>query len=211
MQDKPLSLRLMKLTLAAWWWALILGTAIFVLLVLTTSASNLSFAIQGYASDLDTSAFAAVDREGRELNFEFDRPLPVKFLFSDEAEETTIGLGLRLLGIGVILPCFFVGLYFVKQLRDIVRTIDDNDPFADENAGRIRMIGILIFAFEILVCLGRLVMSGIADVVVRPTGFNLNGRIELNESLLVVALAMLVLSEVFRHGARIRQEQSLTI
>ena len=75
----------------------------------------------------------------------------------------------------------------------------------------IRVVGILIFMFVGIDCLGRLAMSGYADAMVVASGFNLDGRININGSMVVVAIGMLVLSEVFRHGSNLREENSLTV
>ena len=53
--EKPLTLRFMKLVLAVWWWALIVGAIAFVALLVTAPAEDVRFAVQGYAGDIDTS------------------------------------------------------------------------------------------------------------------------------------------------------------
>lgn len=209
METKPLSLRVLKLVLALWWWIVILGAGVACIWTIAAPSDRVEIAMWGYASDIDTSALSAADREGQKLDVSFDGPTRVKFVAANGTQR--IGIGHKIIGLLIVLPYFLLAIYFVKQLRDIVRTIDEQNPFAKENARRVRVIGILIFVFIAIDCIGRLAMSGFADTMVIPQGFNLNGRIKVNEGLLVVALAMLVLSEVFRHGSRMREEQSLTV
>ncbi|TWT69012.1 DUF2975 domain-containing protein [Crateriforma conspicua] len=211
MSSKPFSLRCLKFVLACWWWLTLLGFATCLLFLIAAPSEKLSFAVLGYASDIDTTAFSVHDRQGRSLDFAFPDGVPVTLQFPASGNGVRAGLVQRAFAAMVIVPCFLVGLFFIKQLRDIMKTVDQDDPFAVANARRIRIIGLLILAFELIVCFGRLAMSGFVDIMARPEGFNFNGRIHLDLELLVVAIAMLVLSEVFRHGTRLRDEQSLTI
>lgn len=209
MNAKPTSLRLLKLLLALWWWGLILGAV--ATLSYVAMNDEVELALWGYASNIDTSTLEAVDRQGQQLAVKFDGPARVKLVLPSETGKPNFGVGHKVIGVLIILPYYLTSIYIVKQLRDIVQTIDVQNPFAKENAARIRVVGILIFVFQAIETGGRLAMSGFADSMVVPTGFNLNGRIEFNEGLLFVGMAMIVLSEVFRHGSRLREEQSLTV
>ena len=211
MSDKPLSLRLLKLLLAIWWWGLLVGGAAGLLLMATLAPKNLNFPMIGYASDIDTSTLTAEDRSGQKLAVEFDGPTRVKLFASSVDDSKSLSTGHRVVSVFVLATYFALSLYFVKLLRDIVGTVDRNDPFVDENARRVRSIGILIIAYGMMESLSQLALSGYADSMVVPDGFNLNGRLELNVGLLVVGIAVVFLSEVFRHGARIREEQLLTV
>ena len=208
MLTKPLSLRLLKIVLSLWWWGLIVGGILFVGFVATRNGDEIDFAMIGYASDIDTSALLAHDRDGKAWTVEFDDPVKVRLIADQPSGAAT---GRKVVSLAVITPMFILLLFFVKQLRDIVRTIDQQDPFAVENAGRVRTVGLLLLGYVLVECVARALMSGIADVMVVAEGFNLNGRIKINEGLLVAGLAIIVLSEVFRHGSRIREEQSLTV
>ncbi len=211
MSERTLSLRLLKLLLSIWWWGLIVGGAVAIVFVATRSSDDVEFAMIGYASDIDTSTLTAEDRKGQKFDVRFDGPSRVKLVASGENGTMNLKAGPKIISLLLIALFFILSLYFVKQLRDIVRTIDQNDPFAEENARRVRVTGMLIIAYGMIESLGKLAMSGFADSMVIPHGFSLNGRLEFNSGLLIVGTAVIVLSEVFRHGARIREDQALTV
>ncbi|MCC9600274.1 DUF2975 domain-containing protein [Stieleria sp. JC731] len=211
MNTKPISLSLLKLFVNVWWWGLIATAAIASLWITLAPSAIDHRSFTGYASHIDTSPLQAIDRSGHEVNVEFDGPAKVKLTYADAIETEPPGFKYKALALVFLGAAFSVSLCFVKQLRDIVRTIDQDDPFVPENASRLRTIGMLIMLFAFAKGLGQFLISGYADTMVTPTGFNLNGRLEFPAGLFTVAIVVLVLSEVFRHGTRIREEQSLTI
>ena len=202
-----MSLRLLKLLVNVWWWGLIVFGVVSIAWIASRSPDNLEFAMVGYASDIDTSALGAEDHNGQELRVEFDGPARVKLI----PPKGNLTFGHKLICLAVLALVFAACLYFVKQLKDIVLTMDQQDPFVADNARRVRAIGVLTLAFAVFKGIGQLAISGFADSTVIPTGFSLNGRIEVPVGLLIVGVAVVVLSEVFRHGTQIRKDQSLTI
>ncbi|WP_291843789.1 DUF2975 domain-containing protein [Maricaulis sp.] len=106
-------------------------------------------------------------------------------------------------------------LVVIDRLRRIFSTLIAGDPFVPENAGHLRVIAIAIAAYQIL----RHVTQGAVAMILtlldmdNPVVGGLElagvGGIDLGAWFAVVAL--LVLAEVFREGARMRQEQKLTI
>lgn len=98
----------------------------------------------------------------------------------------------------------------IRRLRTIFATLTAGDPFVPENAEHLRVIWIVIAAFE----LARYAVGGGAAALIMMTGGNaggLQGEIDLNLSVWFAVLVIIVLAEVFREGARLRQEQRLTI
>ncbi|KAA5547103.1 DUF2975 domain-containing protein [Roseiconus nitratireducens] len=211
MNRKPFSLSVLKLLVSVWWWGLIVSGIVAGLWIAGTPADQLEWGLVGYASDIDTSALQAEGRDGQSVNVQFDGPARIKLLFPNSTNVGNSHFGPKAMILFFLGLAFAACIYFVKQLRDIVRTIDQNDPFVAENARRMRTIGVLILVFAFVKGIAQLAISGIADSMVTPTGFNLNGRLEFPVGLIAVALAVIVLSEVFRHGSRMREEQSLTI
>lgn len=109
------------------------------------------------------------------------------------------------------IPLIAVSLVIIHQLRRITATLVAEDPFRAENAGRIRIIG-----FAILV--GSLFKSAIATMVgyfvmenVVAQGIEFNARLSPDGTVIFLGLVVLVLSEVFRQGAMLKEEQDLTI
>lgn len=209
--EKPVSLLALKGFLAIWWWGLIVGGIAALVFLAAAEPTDVDFAMTGYASGVSTESLSAVDRHGTELKVEFEDPVRLKLLLPNEEGDRQLKAGHKVISVLLVIPFFLANLYFVKQLRDIVRTVDQGNPFDAENARRARIIGGLIVAYVVLESIGRLAMSGYADTMVKPAGFDLNGRIEVSWGLLIVGCTVIVLSEVFRHGAILREEQSLTV
>jgi hypothetical protein len=107
-------------------------------------------------------------------------------------------------------------LIFVK-LRGFLLTLKEGDPFISENAGRIRTLGIVVIIcemlrtatdFSVVYYLKGNITSPIFDVTTLPLEFYLE---YLRLDLIIIGLAVLVFSEIFRLGAIMREEQRLTI
>ncbi len=113
--------------------------------------------------------------------------------------QLVIGLaGLAVIVPGVIFICF--------QLRRILLTLADGDPFVPENASRLSRVGIAIAAMELI---------RIAVVMVVSTMPTLVGdeppRLSTQFILWISVAALFVLSQVFREGTRLRDEEKMTI
>ncbi len=117
---------------------------------------------------------------------------------------TLIELGLALLVVGVVALVF-------ANLREIFKTLKKEDPFVRANAGRIRFIGFAIIFGEI----GRaLLVFGEALELKRDfttVGLTLRAMFELELVPVLEGLVLLVIAEVFRLGAKMKEEQDLTV
>ena len=78
MNEKAISLRLMKFVLTIWWWGTILIGLACVAFMFSRIAERAEFSLIGYASDIDTTAFAAEDRKGRAVSVSFPEPVKVR-------------------------------------------------------------------------------------------------------------------------------------
>jgi hypothetical protein len=112
-------------------------------------------------------------------------------------------LVIGLVGLAVIVP----GVIFIcLQLRRILLTLADGDPFVPENARRLSRVGIAIAAMELI---------RIATVMVVSTMPALVGdeppRLSTQFILWISVAALFVLSQVFREGTRLRDEEKMTI
>ena len=101
----------------------------------------------------------------------------------------------------------------IDRLRRIFSTLIAGDPFVPENAGHLRIIALAIAGFQIL----RHVTQGAVAMLLTMLGQPVIGGQELTASWNVdlgawfAVAPLLVLAEVFREGAKMRQEQKLTI
>jgi len=100
-----------------------------------------------------------------------------------------------------------VFLIIVHQLREICRTLVTGDPFVPENANRLRVIWIAAAAGELLRLVSTFIISWISKTA---DGASIHAT-DLRVYVWFMVLALIILAEVFREGARLRQEQKLTV
>jgi len=94
-----------------------------------------------------------------------------------------------------------VALFIVNRLLEILRTLRLEAPFVKENAVRFRRVGFALIIGEVSkIALG--IMGAIFDA-------DIDKSIEIT-NLMAIA-AVFVLSEVFLEGARLKEEQDLTV
>lgn len=90
------------------------------------------------------------------------------------------------------------------RLRRVFGTMTAGDPFAPENVGRMRAIGVALIAVEAAAYALRFAASGLFPRVSRP-------GVDINATGPLAILVVFVLAEVFREGARLRAEAELTV
>ena len=100
-------------------------------------------------------------------------------------------------------------VFIVGRLRRVFLTLTQGDPFRPENVHRLRMIGFALGGLELL---SYLVRSAVVmwDRQEGALAFRRVGE-DFNLTIWFAVLAVLVLAEVFREGARLRHEAELTI
>lgn len=105
---------------------------------------------------------------------------------------------------GLLLLCLHL-------LRRIFRSVRDGAPFGVGNALRLRWLGVLLLALALLNGLAGFAASlavrhGLAGGGIRvPVALPIDGR------LVLMALVVMALAEVFRRGAELEDEQALVI
>jgi hypothetical protein len=114
-------------------------------------------------------------------------------------------------------PQVFAGLIFIvaayigvlivvlNRLRRVFETLIVGDPFRPQNVARLRIVGFALIALEVL----GYIVHRVTDIFGpgRAHGFSLSVNLTGWFAILVV----FVLAEVFREGARLRQDADLTI
>ncbi|MDO1560143.1 DUF2975 domain-containing protein [Brevundimonas sp. 2R-24] len=107
--------------------------------------------------------------------------------------------------LGFLVAYFGVFILIVRRLRRIVATVQVGDPFEPRNAQRLRQVG------------GLLAVASLGQYLLRLIGAhflpNAVTRQDLSDLMTpgFAVLAIFVLAEVFREGARLRTEAELTI
>lgn len=106
------------------------------------------------------------------------------------------------------LLCVMVpGVIFIcLQLRRILLTLVEGDPFVPENAGRLSRIGIAIAIMELIRIVTLLMVRAMPSLVgdVPP-------KLSTQLILWISVAALFILSQVFREGTRLRDEEKMTI
>jgi hypothetical protein len=117
----------------------------------------------------------------------------------------------------VVVPALLIGgvaiagsLIIVWRLRKLFDSFTTGEPFRRENAAHLRVIWITMLVIE--VC--RFLLMGLTGVLIATYGgpgveasYSPNIPISTWGSILI----LIVLAEVFREGARLKEEQELTI
>lgn len=103
------------------------------------------------------------------------------------------------------------GLIIVDRLRRLFDSFTSGEPFRRENAAHLRVIWIAMLTVEIAryVLLGA--VATIFAAVGLPEGASANFNLKFDISTWMSIAILIVLAEVFREGARMKEEQELTI
>jgi Protein of unknown function (DUF2975) len=109
-----------------------------------------------------------------------------------------------LIGVETYVVCLVVVL---NRIRLIVETLVMGDPFRPENVGRLRWIGTGLIVLEFATDGLRWLLAHVPQSHPTPRA----GESWFNPTAWFAVLVVFVLAEVFREGARLRQEAELTI
>jgi len=127
-------------------------------------------------------------------------PISIGAIKVDDHDITVPELVAGLIGVLVVV----VAVVFVSlELRKILATLAEGDPFVPENAARLTRIAIAIAITQLM----RYVIAIVMGLVVR------GASVELSVDLIAWAsvAALFILSQVFREGTRLRDEEKMTI
>jgi uncharacterized membrane protein len=121
----------------------------------------------------------------------------------EEGLFTTGGLYLA----GLLTACIF--LWIIYNLKKLLKTVDQGNPFEKDNPGRIRRIAYGVYVLIPLQIFSKLIMIGFSEAA--KTGNFVD--LLLRDLMMPVFLgtAILVIARVFETGVRLQQDQSLTI
>lgn len=106
---------------------------------------------------------------------------------------------------------FGLTLLALHHLRRICQRVRDGTPFDAHNAVRLRSLGLLIF--------GLAAFSGVAEFVTSLAvkrgsasgAIAIPTSLHINAPVVIIALVLVALAEVFRRGAELETEQSLVV
>lgn len=113
----------------------------------------------------------------------------------------------RIVAALVGLVVFAPGIAYVcAQLRRILSTLADGDPFVPENAPRLTQISIAIALIEIIRMCSVLVLAATVDL-----GEGYVANLNINLAVWGAVIVLLILAQVFKEGTRLREEEKMTI
>jgi len=102
-------------------------------------------------------------------------------------------------------------LIIVRRLLKLFESFRSGEPFRKENATHLRVIWITMTVVE----LSRYAILALTGALVaafgEPSGADMTFNVSVNLMPWASILVLIVLAEVFREGARLREEQELTI
>lgn len=103
------------------------------------------------------------------------------------------------------------GIVIVGRLRRLFASFTSGEPFRRENADHLRVIWIAMLVIE----LSRYLLMGIVAAIFAaaglPEGASADFDLSIDLSTWMSIAILIVLAEVFREGARLKEEQELTI
>lgn len=122
----------------------------------------------------------------------------------------------RLTSLAVVGSILCLGVMSIaSNLRGVFETLVEGDPFVPENAKRFRTIAFLIAVLELARILVNPVISFILDLAGIETQLYavgiLSRLMQTNFITWGAVLILVVLSQVFDEGARLREDQQMTI
>lgn len=123
-----------------------------------------------------------------------------------EARADGVPVG-RLVAALVGLVVFAPGIaYICSQLRRILSTLAEGDPFVPENAPRLTRISVAIAAIEAIRMASVLILAATVDL-----GEGYVANININLAVWGAVVVLLILAQVFKEGTRLREEEKMTI
>lgn len=102
-------------------------------------------------------------------------------------------------------------LIIVLRLKRLFKNFTSGEPFSRDNAGHLRVIWITMLVMEV----SRYVIAGAVAAFIgifgQPETIEISQQSPIDLSTWGSILILIVLAEVFREGARLKEEQELTI
>lgn len=109
-----------------------------------------------------------------------------------------------LISVSILVPGI---IYIAISLRRILTTLAEGDPFVPDNANRLTRIAIALGAME----LAAILLIVIARLSFPQTEYIEDLSISFDLVVWAAVAALLILSQVFREGTRLRDEEKMTI
>ncbi len=204
--------RLVKIYLDLGWWVFAAMA-----LVLNPLACVAFLAMEPGSSDPEERGFPVLVRvaidESRLVPAEPEAAEDFSALVGGQGELRILTRNKRLVALvfGLAEVAFLMVFYVHGQLRCVFRSILKGRPFAEDNAWRIRRVGLTLVCWSLVVPLIEYFATLPVLREVRVHGLILKPPIDLKLELLFAGLAILVLAEIFGQASDLQRDQSLTV
>lgn len=183
------------------YWGLFGVTALIVLALIplaVTGASNLSLNLPARFT-IDPSAYEIAPRPGGERSVTIADAEADVLVQGVDRSQALQGLAVALLAVGV-------SLVVVHHLREIFRSLHDRRPFVHANVRRIRALGLALIVGELLRATLVAWSSHRLGQEFVARGVEFQPRFEPSATLIFTGFVLLILAEVFREAASMKQD-----
>lgn len=179
------------------WWALWVAAGVLLVAAIAYGVVQILIANGALDPEVLTGKGGNIHmRSGAEFHISYDRPGGASW--------------------PVIVPAMLIGavliggyLIIVGRLRRLFDGFSSGEPFRRENAQHLRVIWIAMLVMEV----ARYALMALAGVLITVFEPNVQANVSVSVNITTWAsiLILIVLAEVFREGARLKEEQELTI
>lgn len=128
-----------------------------------------------------------------------------------EIRAETFDWRLHLIGIGYALIGLLATLWAVWNLRQVVKTALDGEPFAAANSRRLRNIGVVILVVTLAAPFIEYQFGSYLLAQLDVENLALSPALRLSKEGLLGGLLFLALASIFRHGTELEEEKALTV
>lgn len=126
--------------------------------------------------------------------------------FNHQSSKQIIGFNLVSMWVS-----FAISLSITYLLRQIFRSLAQNNPFVVPNAQRLRLIAFLIMFSAVTSFAHDALANWFLQQNFVLEGSGIRGHLVIDLKTLMAGLIVLVIAEIFRIGAQIKEEQDLTV
>lgn len=102
-------------------------------------------------------------------------------------------------------------LFLLHQLRRLLAALSAGEPFARQNALRLRRIGVAVVAFELAHAFAVWGGGLYLDHVLLVRGVRMRSHFGIDVPVILLGLLLVVLASAFRVGSELADEQALTV
>lgn len=128
----------------------------------------------------------------------------------DPQTDMNVSVKSILLSISLMTGILFVGFAFLlRQLRDLLRTVEEENPFAKENAKRITVMGVIFLIGSIVYKAA----GGVVALAIIHTYNLTNFEVNFSPDIFMVftGFMLLILAGIFQYGSFLQEEYDTTL